>query len=313
MTIKTPNGPACVPDSRERVILARNLCIADRVMMAVPSTCNGWSKRAVVNGVKGTVIGFTRYTMFQERLSVYRNLPGEYECNGQAIVQWDTGVSDVPSCHDIVLLLAPEGGTRNKENSSAYFKAFDTPRRIRSLPDLPFWELDVVRFKNSARNVWPESKELVVSKVSYHNVGEFCDDGTTPLPIYQVEPSTMDQGRCMVRESDLELVRRGNVWLWEHDRDEVTFASLQEECFFHHQTGRSTEVECPQTGTFAWEEPHILQAALNGIIDAVKISGGLFGCKPQAFAYKFHDPDLSKRANAELVKGFSTNQTESLK
>ena len=34
------------------------------------------------------------------------------------------------------------------------------------------------------------------------------------------------------------------------------------------------------------------------------VSPGMFGSGPRATAYKFTDPDLSARANAELVKGF---------
>ena len=40
------------------------------------------------------------------------------------------------------------------------------------------------------------------------------------------------------------------------------------------------------------------------VIDAVNVSPGMFGSGPRATAYKFTDPDLSARANAELVKGF---------
>lgn len=298
--IETCNGPSFIPDSTERLILTSLARIGDRVVMAVPSTDEGWAHHKVPNGTGGTVIGFKRVTTFVGRVGVYKDPPGKYEMNSSAVVRWDNGVFDTPSMHDLVLL------TRRFRNSNASIEAFDTKELIGPLPDLPFWEHDIVRVKEGARCIaaWSNEPELIVTSIDYHRIGEFCDDGTTPMPLYSIEPRSRNRGSVVYREHDLELVKRGNVWWWAHDKTQLSFADLKEECAFHKTIGMATEVKNPYTGIFYWDENHIRLAAADKVIDAVNVSPGMFGSGPRATAYKFTDPDLSARANAELVKGF---------
>ena len=298
--IETCNGPSFIPDSTERLILTSLARIGDRVVMAVPSTDEGWAHHKVPNGTEGTVIGFKRVTTFVGRVGVYKDPPGKYEMNGNAVVRWDNGVFDTPSMHDLVLL------TRRFRNSNASIEAFDTKELIGPLPDLPFWEHDIVRVKEGARCIaaWSNEPELIVTSIDYHRIGEFCDDGTTPMPLYSIEPRSRNRGSVVYREHDLELVKRGNVWWWAHDKTQLSFANLKEECAFHKTIGMATEVKNPYTEIFYWDENHIRLAAADKVIDAVNVSPGMFGSGPRATAYKFTDPDLSARANAELVKGF---------
>ena len=298
--IKTCNGLSLVSDKTPRLILTGLARIGDRVVMAVPSTDKGWAHHKVPNGTEGTVIGFKRVTTFEGRVGVYKDPPGKYEMNGSAVVRWDNGVFDTPSTHDLVLL------TRRFRNSNASIEAFDTKELIGPLPDLPIWEHDVVRVKDDAKRIaaWDSDLELIVASIDYHRIGEFCDDGKTPVPLYSIEPSSRNRGSVMYREQDLELVKRGNVWWWTHDKTKLSFADLKEECAFHKTIGMAVEVKNPYTGYYTWNEDHIRLAAADKVIDVVNVSRGMFGTGPRANAYKFTDPDLSARANAELVKVF---------
>jgi len=302
MTDQTCNGPKVVPDTLDRVILPRFLRIGDRVMMAVPTKDEGWHKRSVLNGVQGTVIGFARYKHYQGRLGVYKEAPGQYESNGMPIVQWDTGVCDSPSMHDIVFVDPVIKETRRKD--TVYNEAFQRPARIGDLPDLPFWELDIVRLVPGHRASWDDQPELIVSAINYEYIGDMCNDGVTPMPIYQVEPRSLNRGRITVGPKDIELVARGNMWWWTHDKSRVCFAGIREEISFHKSIGLSTPVRCPQTGNYHWPKEHVLEGATAGLIDVVSSQAGFFGVSPSMYGYKMKDSVLSARANALLCEGF---------
>jgi hypothetical protein len=299
---KTCNGPVVVPDSDERVILSKFTRIGDRLMMAVSSKDDGWAKRDVLNGVEGTVIGIHRYEQYQGRIGVYRKPPGKYSRNGGAIVRWDNGVFDTPSMHDVVFLDKTLRDSRPED--TAYNEAFDIDQRIGDLPDLPFWEFDRVRLVPEHRAHWDDCDELVVSHISYDYIGDMCNDGITQMPIYQVEPASLNRGRITVRPNDLELIERGNFWWWAHDKTKVKFDDLRSEVAFHKMSGMHTEVRCPQTGHYGWPREHVYEGAKSGLIDVLSTMAGFFGAPPSAHGYKLHDPDLSFRANQALLEGF---------
>lgn len=305
--MKTCNGEYVVDDNFERVIVSKLTRIGDRIMMAVGSKDEGWAKRAVLNGVQGTVIGITRYKHYQSRIGIYKNQPGVYEGNGAVIVRWDTGVFDKPSMHDVVFV---EPGLKElRLADSAYNNAFELDERTGDLPDLPFWELDRVRLVPGHQASWDDCDELVVSYIDYNRIGEMCNDGVTPMPMYQVEPYTLNRGRISVRADDLILIERGNVWWWEHDKSKVKFADLKQEVSFHKQLGLMNEVRCPQTKNYHWPKEHVLEAAKLGMIDALQFHNGFFGSGQTCHAYKIQDRDLSRRANAALIEGFSNGNT----
>lgn len=300
---ETPNGPKVVPDSKERIILNRFTRIGDRVMMAVPTSDEGWSKRAVVNGTQGTVIGIKRYTHYQSRIGVFKEAPGHYECNGATIVMWDNGVPDTPSAHDIVFL--DNSIKDSRQNDKTHNEAYAINQRIGDLPSLPFWELDIVGVSSACgrKPVWEDNPELIISSIDYHCYGQMCDDGVTPMAMYTVEPRSRNRGRVSMRESDLFLIRRGNTWNWENDRSKMDFRDLQEEVGFHKTIGLANEIVCPDTGNYAWPKESVLKYARQGMIDVLS-SYAFFGGPPTVHAYKMTDPDLSKRANATLISGF---------
>ncbi len=300
--MKTVNGDKVVDDSHSRVILTEYLRIGDRLMMAVHSDDEGWAERKVQNGSTGTVVGFRRYSVFQSRIGVYKTEPGKYEANGAAIVRWDSGVFDTPSMQDVVFY--PGLGTEDRSKDKAYMDAFRVYTRIGDLPDLPFWEGDYVTIVPGRSSAWEDNTRLIVSRINYEYFGETCNDGVTPMPMYQVEPTSMDRGRVSLRESDLLFAERGNVWWWYHDRQRMKFSSLEEEVRFHRSIGGSTDVICPQTGDYSWPAEAVLKGARSGIIDALRTSEGFFNSGRHVQACKMHEADLSARANAALLEGF---------
>lgn len=300
---KTCNGPKVVSDTADRVVLSQLTRIGDRLLMAVSTTDEGWSKRAVLNGTEGTVIGIHRYEHYQGRIGVYHNPPGKYCSNGAVIVRWDNGVFDKPSMHDVVFMDKALKDSRLTED--AHNTAFGVAERIGDLPDLPFWEFDSVRLKPEHRAHWEDCDALVVSHISYDYIGDMCSDGITPMPIYQVEPPSLNRGRITVRPDDLELIERGNVWWWTHDKTKVKFVDLRDEVRFHKMIGLYTEVKCPQTNHYGWPREHVYEGAKAGLIDVLSTTAGFFGAPPSVHAIKLHDTDLSARANKALIEGFT--------
>ena len=254
------------------------------------------SKLSVPYGTVGTVVGFDRYVHYQSRIGVYSDPPGKYCSNGSVIVRWDNGVFDRPSMHDVMFVDKDLKDSRTKDD--AYNAAFTVAERVSDLPDLPLWELDSVRLKPNYRSPWEDCDALVVSHIAYDYMGDVCSDGVTPMPIYRVEPPSMNRGCITVHPDNLELIERGNVWWWTHDRSKVAFADLDNEVRFHKMIGLCTEVQCPQTGHYGWPKEHLHSGATSGLIDVVfQRIGSSF-----SFCGKMHDPDLSARCNARLIK-----------
>lgn len=304
-TKKTCNGPIVVPDAQDRIVLERFTRIGDRVMMAVSSKDEGWSRRAVLNGIQGTVIGYRRYRRFQARIGIYLESPGEYERNGAAIVRWDSGEFDTPSMHDVVFVDVDNRRTRMDDTAANL--AWEVAERVGELPALPVWEHDLVRFLPNRERLspWPEEPVLMVTHINYEHLGDVCNDGTTPYPVVQIEPRSQNQGRITVRLDDIELADRGNVWWWHHDKDRCRFVDLRDEVAFHRLLGLATQVRNPTSQNYSWNTADILAAATAGLIDVCNVGQQLFSINSVVSAYKLHDADLSARANAALIAGFT--------
>lgn len=305
---KNVNGQTLIPDNVERIVLNQFLRIGDRVQMAVKSNDDGWCKRKVQNGVQGTCIGFTRYETYQGRIGYGARNPRKYASNGAPIIRWDDGTFDRPSLHDIVFddPKLRENGKHNREEYRKYQEAFEVKEFLEPLPELPFWELDLVK---AVKEVLFEPDDvLLINAINWHYIGDFCTDGVTPMPLFSVTPIRDGEtgwGSISVRPEDIELVKRGNVWNWFNDKSALHFDSLEDECTLHRQLDLITHVPNPKTSNYHWPAEDVLEAAQRGLIDAVSVSPGLFGSGSSGFAWKFHDENLGNRAREKLIEGFS--------
>lgn len=288
---------ASITDQTKRLILARNAGPGDIVCMAVPSTDEGWNKRPVLNGTLGVVMGFTQYEEHVPPINNFGRKPGVYLCNGSPIVRWELEdgkeLLTTASAHDLVHMNPTKAADKRDK---AWFDVYENEQYLRPLPELPFMELDNVRFKE-------DGKQYYIHSISYYDIDRCRDDGS-PYPIYSL--TAKGRGTFSVTADEIELVSRGNLWMWHNYRSKLFFETLEKEIAFHVSLGLCEQIKCPDTGNYHWPKESVFPHANAGLIDVIKFQNGLFGAPGIFIGYKLTDPDLSQRCNAALREGFSS-------
>jgi hypothetical protein len=125
------------------------------------------------------------------------------------------------------------------------------------------------------------------------------------MPEYTIEPARGNGGTTWVNESDMTLIRRGNVWK-HFNGEKLVFADLREEADFFSLLGHTEEVRNPACNLYKWEKDEVLKAVRDGIVDGFTMGGGIFG---QGFArinaVRFRDRELGERVRQETIRGFA--------
>lgn len=285
-----------ITDKTERLILSRNAGPDDIVCMAVPSDDESFRTMTVPNGTLGTVKGFTQYEDYVAPINNFGRKPGVYLCNGALLVEWELEdgktLLDIPSAHHIVHMNPIKSAAKRDK---AWIEVAENRQYLRPLPELPFMELDNVLHKG-------EEEHYRIQSIAYRDIDRVCSDGVSPFPIYSL---TADRrGTFSATADEIELVSRGNLWKWHNDRSSVAFESFEEEVGFHVSLGLYEQIKCPDTGNYHWPQESVADYAHSGLIDVIKFQSGFFGANGIHIGYKLTDPDLSKRCNAKLCKGF---------
>jgi hypothetical protein len=301
--------------SRDNIVLDLYLRVGDRVVMQMDPEARGWGRPGAPDGTIGTVIGFTRHERHIPRVGGFGQKPGVYMCNGVGVVAWDTGQHDTPGAGDLVWLTDHDKRSEERRKDKAWNDAFETKQFISDLPNLPFWEHDIVRDKTGRVQMGNRTDGLLrIMSIEYHHLNSKRDDGS-PMPIYNVEAPEGRSGYTWTDNDDLELVERGNddlelvergnVWKWFNgERANIKWKDLHEEAGFHKWLGACDEIRNPRTSYYTWELQDIRGGLEDGLIDAPSISRGFFGAGPALRCHKFHDRDLGERVRAEALNGF---------
>lgn len=283
--------------------------IGDRVAVLIDRETRAWRNKQyehLPDGKEGVVIGFNRYKKYVNRNQVFKDKPGEYMSNGLAIVKWDDGGNDSMSAHHIGPMY--QGVIESRRDDKAYKEAFDTDTYMKPLPELPYWEGDIVRTNECIFNRFGEDQEnLVITGIDYYRIGDFCNDGITPMPIYHVRIAGIkDSPMMMIRERDIvELVERGNYWKLEHG-EELSFKDINEKLNFYGSIGETEQVRNPKTDTYRWTMEDIVEAVEAKTIDFCLVSSNVFGTTPMLNAYRIpNHPDVAEEARSHFqIKDF---------
>lgn len=287
------------------ISLRRFLRIGDRVVMTMDKEAREWGRPGVPTGTAGTVIGFTRYDSYVSRIGSPGKRPGRYSCNGSGVIAWDNGEFGQPSASDLRWETSHARLAIQRAADQVWNAAFDTDQFVEPLPELEFWEHDIVRDKTGRiRMSLREDTLLRISHINYNNVNAKRDDGS-PMPIYNVESSQGLSGTTSVNTDDLELVERGNVWKWFNDKSKIVWTSLREEANFSKLLGLTVEVPNPVTGWYTWSVEEVLPSLEAGLIDATSVCPGFFGSGSILRCHRFSDRELGERVRAECIQGFS--------
>ena len=298
--------------SRKTIVLDRFLRIGDRVVMQMDKEARSWGRKGVPDGTAGTVIGFHRYESYVPRIGGFGKKPGRYMCNGGVVVHWDNDECDTPDAGDLRWEKNHRDLDRVRRADKVWNEAFEINQFMEPLPELPFWEHDIVRDKTGRLKMGNRDDNLLrISTIEYHHLNDKRDDGS-PMPIYNVEAPEGRSGYTWTNTEDLELVERGNVWKWFNgERAAIKWKDLKEEATFHRSLGLASEIRNPRTMYYTWDQEDVINGLQCNLIDAPAVMNGFFGAGPTVHCYRFHDRELGERVRAEALKGFTQQPSNS--
>jgi hypothetical protein len=206
--------------------------------------------------------------------------PGLYLNDSWPIVRKSNGtLVSINSCH---LNLKD----KNLESERRKEKKFSKKIKIQDLPETPFYEMDVVKIKQTGEIV-------TISGIEYQYLNTFCNDNVTPYPCYRLN---LNCGATTNRNADaIELIKRGNVWNEFHGLP-LVFNSLSEEAEYAKQRGKYVEVKNPKLDLYSWREKNdVIEAIQNNLVHGIVSSNGFLAIGHSINAIKFHDQDLGNR------------------
>jgi hypothetical protein len=281
-------------------MIGENIETGDKVIVKVAKENRDWGYNPCPDDTVAEVVGFSE--IHYGRVQNFGYPPGVYPNYCWVNIKLPDGeirhisISFLePHDKDKYSRMNDERMRRRKEDPY-----HDRKTMIRELPETKFWEGDFVRCKDDT-----DRKDCYqIVRTDYSNIGCFCNDGVTPMPIYEISDGFDAGWWRSVRESTLELVERGPIWKLMHD-EPVVFESLEEETRLTKLMGHYKEVRNPDTSKspHAWTKDEILDAIEEGIAHGLSVSGGIFG-GPHFSAILFSDEDLGRRVADATLKGF---------
>jgi hypothetical protein len=204
------------------------------------------------DGTSATIVGFQEIDF-----GLIRNdgmLPGIYRnChlieiiffNGTKVFEKDEEINPVGK---ISSQASPKSSTETR-NKRKHTLDYDRP-----LPLPHFWECDFVKIRNNhslqqkAKLTFTASENLLIVEVDYLAIEARQTKGLS-LPCYEISDSLHNITTMTVKEEDLELVERGNVWNYYHQQL-IYFNDLKTKAEFHHLLGKTQEIKNPNGSSF---------------------------------------------------------------
>ncbi len=293
----------------------------DLVVMKMDSEARSWGRKGPPNETKGTLVGYTRATVYEGRTGVGRFFreAGVYERDGAPLVLWEKEVPnlipELASIHDLEFADPEVGAKRRAEYHALPESDFSLRRdladhtvRIGDLPETKFWEGDIVNVP-VGHDFYNPDFLLRVTSIQFYWVKD--DVPADPRGMcYQVEfihARTHEYARggsTYLHDDILTLVERGPVWKEEHG-EPLIFASLMEEANFHNSVGRTTEIRNPSSKLYSWTKDEALDAIRIGIADSMSIGPLMFNPgKTSISVRRFKDRDVGERVRAATMEGF---------
>jgi len=286
--------------------------VGDSVIINIPDENwnNGYHPVEKQKGTKAVVMGFDEIA--HSRIQSFGKEPGVY--TNHAWLKLDI-VDSISNCF---VELEDQEEYKRRYASWNYLEFNKKQKPLRPLPELKFWEGDIVLCPLVTKNgnkFWNLNEIMVVS-INYSYLNWTRNDGS-PMPEYDIGVVGHDGCTTAVNETDLTLVRRGNVWKYFNGEKPV-FADLKEEVSFFHMLGHSDEVRNPATQLYKWTLSEALEAIREGTVDAFTGDYGFLGTEEnirisayrfryvRISAYRFRDRELGERVRAATLAGFKS-------
>lgn len=270
------------------------LGVGDVVVLDIPDENWSWGYHPVKKQ-KGTELEVTGFDeIAYSRIQNYGKEPGIYDNYSWVCLKGVEG--SVSSC-----FLELKDGAEYKRRVKDFHNGKYEKGPIRPLPEMKFWEGDIVSINWSGRNPWKDETRFRVVRIDYEYLGRKRDDGS-PMPEYTVECERGNSGMTAVNESDMSIISRGNVWK-HFNGEKVEFKDIRQEADFFSMLGHTNDVRNPACNLYKWTKEEVLQAVRDGIVDGFTLSS-IFGGEPRISAIHFHDRELGERVRKATMSGF---------
>lgn len=301
-------------------IIDRYARIGDEVFYQQSKESAEWVKPAIPNGTKGVVVGFRRWQQYIGRNETWyaRNshekaenaVPGLYESNGALIIDWEVPYLQGINATDIYPV--DQSILDARQTDKAWLNAYDRKIRIGDLPQLPYYEGDIVEL-NQPFLTDSADKLVRIRRIDYSRLNEYRNDGGTLMPLYTVSPvhetgpttSINDVNREPLHTRDslgiVRLVERGPYWHWDNDRENLKFESIEAEASFYHSVGLAVQIQNPNDGRrhYGFTIRQAVQALKDKIGASINMGGGMFGTHRTPTVYAFPTlPEFEERLRA---------------
>jgi len=107
-----------------------------------------------------------------------------------------------------------------------------------------------------------------------------------------------------LRDDELQLIARGNVWRYHHHKP-LIFTGIEEEANFYKRIGRTQQIRNKETHIYRFTIEEALLALQNGEADSISVES-MFGLiEPMVCVWKFLDEEVGKRVRAKTLEGFA--------
>lgn len=285
-------------------MLSNIIRVGDRVVFKQPKDYYP-SKDDPADGMQGTVVGKERYIDYRARFGFVIMQEGVYQVDGCPQVAWDDGNNTTYRGHDLEMVDADEYKRRlnayheRKKNESwiAIDAELDNRVRIGDLPETKAWEQDFVRV-TSRHGI----EYGVIEGIEYHWLRDDVKEISYRFRIVDADKNETG-GTTYARESEIEVLERGNVWKYFHN-EPLSFKDLKEEASFYAGLGQSTEVRNPANGLYSWTLAEAMQAIKDDLIDSISVGSVPFAMTSRINVTRFENRDLGKRLQAATLEGF---------
>lgn len=277
------------------------LVTGDKVVITIPQENREWGYNPCPDGTLATFLYPSE--MHCGRKDGYR-APGVYENHSWLNLLLSDGKTLTEFAGRVEMVDHPEYEHRMELRHKARKLDPDFSRkeakRLRDLPDTPFWEGDIVESKRAYH--FYGKGPLEICTVRYNYIGEKRVDGS-PMPLYDVTPVSNGCGTMSAGDEDLTLIQRGNYWKYYHN-EPMVFESLLDEAKFFASIGQSHEIPNPVSGNYDWTKEGALEAIRSGLAHGFAVSSGLFGGGLYHSVVVFEDEKLGKRVAQATLEGF---------
>ncbi len=255
------------------------------------------------DGTVATVVGFNEIAY--GRLLNFGLDPGIYHNTSRPNLLLEDGRERTEFFRRLEMIDQDEYNRRVNERRSAITSPRDwrvRMKRIRPLPDTPYWEGDLVRIHDRSQTIdaWAElppkpfPEVYIIIYIHYLGLATSAYGKKFPPPVYVMSDKFSSRWSMLACEDNVELVVRGDVWKYYH-HEPLVFSNLYEEANFFIMLDHFEEVPNPANNLYLWTEGEALEAVSKGIAHGYVFRGDLFGPDRRISAIKFRDEGLGLR------------------